>query len=66
MNQFEYDIDDFLEYCQCQNLRRKTLKSYEQTLRIFARYMADIMKVTDAKETKELQHIGEYVKYLQS
>jgi integrase/recombinase XerD len=64
MYQIDYDVDDFMDYCRSQQLRPKTLFSYEQTLRIFARYMVDICKVTSASETKEV-HIRDYVKYLE-
>lgn len=65
MIQFDYDIDDFMDYCKAQQLRPKTIFSYEKTLRIFVRYMVDIHGITSATETKEL-HIREYVKYLES
>ncbi len=47
MLQFDYDIDDFMSYCQSQNLRPKTMQSYEQALRIFERYMIDICNLTE-------------------
>lgn len=63
MLQFDYDIDDFMSYCQCQNLRPKTMQVYEQTLRIFERYLVDVHHVGCAEDVKE-GHIREYVKYL--
>lgn len=63
MYQFDYDIENFMTYCQCQNLRPKTLQSYEQALRIFERYMIEIHKVTEADEVRE-GHIKDYIKYL--
>ncbi len=39
--------------------------SYEQTLRIFQRYMQDVYDIKDASETREL-HIREYIKYLET
>ena len=63
MLQFDYDIDDFMSYCQCQNLRPKTMQVYEQTLRIFERYLVDVHHVECAEDVKE-GHIREYVKYL--
>lgn len=65
MNQFDYDVDDFMDYCRLQQLRPKTVFSYEQTLRIFERYMLDVYNITAAAETKEV-HIREYVKYLET
>lgn len=32
---FDFQIDEFFLYCRSSQLRPKTLKSYEQTLRIF-------------------------------
>ena len=33
MLQIDYDIDDFLTYCEVKNLSIKTIASYEQTLK---------------------------------
>lgn len=63
MLQFDYDIDDFMSYCQCQNLRPHTMKSYEQTLKIFERYMVEVHQVKEASEVRE-GHIKEYIRYL--
>ncbi|MDF1496308.1 tyrosine-type recombinase/integrase [Caproiciproducens sp. CPB-2] len=63
MLQFDYDIDDFMSYCQSQNLRPKTMQSYEQALRIFERYMMEIHNVKEASEVRE-GHIKEYIQYL--
>ena len=35
---FEWQIDEFLFYCQSKQLRPKTTQSYEQALRLFARW----------------------------
>ena len=37
-----------MNYCQSKNLSRKTMTSYKQTLRLFARYLEDNVKITDA------------------
>lgn len=63
MVQFDYDIDDFMSYCQCQNLRPKTMQSYEQALRIFEHYLVEVHHIESAEDVKE-GHIKEYVKYL--
>ncbi len=65
MNQFDYDVDDFMDYCKSQQLRPKTMQSYEQALRMFGRYLEDAHNITDASETKEF-HIREYIKYLET
>jgi integrase/recombinase XerD len=63
MVQFDYDIDDFMSYCQSQNLRPKTMQSYEQALRIFERYMIEVHQIKEASEVRE-GHIKEYIEYL--
>ena len=64
MEQIDYDIDDFINYCEVKNLSKKTISSYEQTLRLFALYLKKEYKVKEAGEVKEI-HIREYIKYLQ-
>ena len=41
MEQIDYDIDDFINYCDYRNLSVKTIGSYEQTLRLFIRYFKE-------------------------
>ena len=64
MLQIDYDIDDFLTYCEVKNLSIKTIASYEQTLRLFAQYLKQEFKIEEAGQVKEI-HIREYMKYLQ-
>lgn len=64
MEQIDYDVDEFIDYCTSKNLSTKTIRSYEQTLRLLAQYLKDNYKVKSAGDTKEL-HIREYIKYLQ-
>ena len=63
MEQIDYDVDEFIDYCTSKNLSTKTIGSYEQTLRLLAQYLKDNYKVKSAGDTKEL-HIREYIKYL--
>ena len=35
---FDWQIDEFMVYCRSTQLREKTMKSYEQTLRLFERW----------------------------
>ena len=37
----DLEIDDFINYCDYKNLSTKTIGSYEQTLRLFIRYLQD-------------------------
>lgn len=64
MEQIDYDVDEFMDYCTSKNLATKTIGSYEQTLRLFTQYLKEKYKVKSAGDTKEL-HIREYIKYLQ-
>jgi len=64
MEQIDYDIDDFINYCDVKNLSQKTMASYEQTLRLFAIFLKRECKVKEAEQVKEL-HIREYIKQLQ-
>lgn len=64
MEQIDYDIDDFMTYCEVKNLSKKTISSYEQTLRLFAIFLKNECKVKEAGEVKEI-HIREYIKQLQ-
>ncbi len=38
MEQIDYDVDDFIDYCASKNLSTKTIGSYEQTLRLLVQY----------------------------
>src|SRR5665648_57886 len=60
---FEYQIDEFMEYCVDKGLSPKTYKSYEQTLTIFTRYLKDERKLINYKEVLEL-HINDYVNFI--
>ena len=64
MEQIDYDIDDFMNYCEVKNLSKKTINSYEQTLRLFALFLKSECNVKEAGEVKEM-HIREYIKHLQ-
>lgn len=35
----------FMDYCASKQLRPRTLQSYEQTLRLFARWLRDEMEI---------------------
>ena len=55
MNKIDYEIEDFMCYCGSKGLSKKTMNSYETTLKIFARYLEDVEKITSTKEvTKEV------------
>jgi integrase/recombinase XerD len=42
---FEESINDFMIYCTNKDLTKKTMKSYESTLKLFAKYLADEVNI---------------------
>lgn len=50
---FEWQIDEFLFYCQSKQLRPKTTQSYEQALRLFARWCSEERKIETVDKVKE-------------
>lgn len=63
MSKIEYHLDNFMLYWDSKNLSRKTLSSYEQTLKLFLIYLEKEIKITDINKVKS-GHIRQYVKYL--
>ena len=61
---FEWQIDEFLIYCQSKQLRLKTTQSYEQALRLFARWCSEERKIETVDKVKE-NDIRHYIKDLQ-
>ena len=69
---FDWQIEEFMVYCQSKQLRPKTIASYDQALRLFQRWCEDsrrISKVDDVTEgdvrryINELQQRGKYSFY---
>lgn len=61
--EFFYQIEDYMVYCRTKGLSVKTIKSYEQSLRLFARYCEDKHKIESAqKVTKKV--VVEYLAYI--
>jgi len=50
-------------YCSSKNLSRKTLASYEQTLKLFVMYLKEQFDIEDVKKVQS-GHIRQYIKYL--
>lgn len=63
LDNFEYQLDNFMLYCDSKNLSDKTLSSYEQTLRLFQVYMSNEHNIDDVRKVKT-RHIRQYIKYL--
>jgi integrase/recombinase XerD len=64
MKEIDLQIDEFMLNCQAKGLSKKTMASYEQTLRLFSQYFLDNYSIEDAnKMNKEM--ITKYIQYLQ-
>lgn len=63
MTKFDYEIDDFMCYCDSKGLSKKTMRSYEQTLRLFSKYLEEEKKIQSTSQvTREM--IRDYIVYL--
>ena len=60
MEKIDFEIDDFLNYCDYKGLAVKTKVSYEQTLRLFVMYLKNDYEITKSEQVRE-SHIKEYV-----
>ncbi len=54
----------FMHYCMSKQLRPKTMKSNEQALQLFARWLREEMDIDDVEDVKE-PHIRSYIVDLQ-
>lgn len=63
MTKFDYEIDDFMCFCDSKKLSKKTMKSYEQTLRLFAKYLKEEKGVESTKEVSN-KEARDYIIYL--
>ncbi|MBU5311043.1 tyrosine-type recombinase/integrase [Tissierella carlieri] len=63
MKDFDYYVEDFMLYCTSKNLSKKTMKSYEQTLKLFQLYMEDEHEVKEVHEV-DTKQIRQYIEYL--
>lgn len=63
LSDIELHMDNFMLYCSSKSLSQKTLKSYEQTLRLFVQYMENEFKISEVSKVKSA-HIRHYIKYL--
>ncbi|MBP3256200.1 MAG: tyrosine-type recombinase/integrase [Clostridia bacterium] len=62
MTKLDYEIDDFMCYCESKKLSKKTMRSYEQTLKLFAKYLEE----KGIQSTKEVSReaVRNYIVYL--
>ncbi|MCB2359994.1 site-specific integrase [Clostridium estertheticum] len=56
-------IYKLINYCQSKNLSQKTMMSYEQTLRLFSKYLQEEKNIEDFNKITE-KDIREYVVYI--
>ncbi|WP_253198915.1 tyrosine-type recombinase/integrase [Clostridium estertheticum] len=63
MRKIEYTIDEFMNYCESKNLSQKTMMSYEQTLRLFSKYIQEEKNIEDVIKITE-KDIRDYVVYI--
>ena len=69
---FDWQIDEFMIYCRSKQLRERTMLSYEQALRLFQRWCAEQLNITEVNKVTEsvirryisdLQERGKYTFY---
>lgn len=53
-------VTDFIDYCNYKNLSMKTIKSYNQTLLLFAKYLEEEKQITDVKCVNK-EYVEEYL-----
>lgn len=63
MKDFDYYVEDFMLYCSAKNLSKQTMKSYEQTLKLFQLYMENEQKIKEVDKVTTRQ-VREYIGYL--
>lgn len=64
ISQFLIEIDRYMLDCSAKGLSPKTLKSYEQTLKLFRRYLLDNFEIDDVKSVK-IEHIRAYIRSIE-
>ncbi len=50
---YQYDVETFMCVCDRKGLAAKTMKSYEQTLRLFGLFLAE----RGITQTEEIRHV---------
>ena len=61
---FDWQIDELMVYCRSTQLRPQTMKSYEQTLRLFERWCLEQMDITTVDKVTE-SVIRHYIRDIQ-
>ncbi|MCH7321878.1 phage integrase N-terminal SAM-like domain-containing protein [Solibacillus sp. MA9] len=63
LNEFDIEIDRFMLDCTAKGLSVKTLKSYEQTIRLFAKWMFVEFEI-DSPRLVKAEHLRSYIRSL--
>ncbi|WP_205135001.1 tyrosine-type recombinase/integrase [Virgibacillus halotolerans] len=63
MNKFLIEIDRYMYDCTDRNLSTKTMRSYDQTLRLFQRYLTEKQSIDKPEQVKS-EHIRAYFTYI--
>ncbi|WP_346913399.1 tyrosine-type recombinase/integrase [Clostridium sp.] len=63
LSKLDLQIDDFMSYCESKNLSKKTMRSYEATLKLFARYLQDTLQIDNGTKVND-KIVREYILYL--
>lgn len=62
MREIDLQIDDFMVECSAKGLSKKTINSYESTLRLLANYLEKELGIESANDVKQL-HLKTYISY---
>lgn len=63
MTDLEFQVENFMLYCTSKNLSKKTMKSYEQTLKLYALFMKEEFSINEISKVQN-GHIRHYIKFL--
>ncbi|WP_019850657.1 tyrosine-type recombinase/integrase [Desulfitobacterium sp. PCE1] len=64
LSNFDFKIEEFILYCTSRNLSKRTIQSYESSLKLFGQYLSKEFKIDDIQNVTK-SHIRHYVKHLQ-
>ncbi|MCI8760759.1 MAG: site-specific integrase [Clostridia bacterium] len=60
MEKIDMEVDDFFSYCDYKGLATKTIRSYDQTLKLFLQYLKDECNIKNSNQVME-SHIKNYI-----
>lgn len=63
--EFNFFIEDYMINCKMRDLSRKTMDSYEKTLKLFSKYLEEEYQITEIDQV-ENEHIKDYIKFTQN